>query len=97
MRKIIRALSKAWDVKTTTLKELNDNEEMDFSAFMENLKTYEMKIKAREERESQKKANTTFKASPRELRKKSVASSTTSNDEELTLPVKKYEKNVAQE
>ena len=31
IRKVIRALPKSWEVKATTLKELNDREEMDFS------------------------------------------------------------------
>ena len=30
IRKVIRALPKSWEVKATTLKELNDREEMDF-------------------------------------------------------------------
>ena len=47
--KVIRALLKSWEVKTITLKELNDKEEMDFSGFIENLKTHEMKMKVREE------------------------------------------------
>ena len=51
VRKIVRALSKSWDVKATTLKELNDKEQMDFTAFMGNLKTHEMDTKAREEKE----------------------------------------------
>ena len=40
VRKIIRALSQAWKVKTTTLKEHCYKEEMDFTAFMGNLKTH---------------------------------------------------------
>ena len=44
-RKIIRALPKAWEVKATTLREFNDREEMDFSGFIENLKTHEMEMK----------------------------------------------------
>ena len=31
IRKVIRALPKSWEVKATTLKELNDREEMDFT------------------------------------------------------------------
>ena len=40
VRKVIRAFPKAWEVKTTNLKELNDREEMDFSNFIGNLKTH---------------------------------------------------------
>ena len=52
IRKVIRALPKSWKVKATTLKELNDREEMDFSGFIGNLKTHEMEMKVREEREA---------------------------------------------
>jgi len=51
-------------VKTTTLKELNDRKEMDFLGFIENLKTHEMEMKVREERETQKKKAIAFKATP---------------------------------
>ena len=51
-------------VKATTLKELNDREEMDFSSFIGNLKTHEMKMKVREEREALKKKALAFKAAP---------------------------------
>jgi len=51
IRKVIRALPKAWKVKATMLKELNDREEMDFSGFIGNLKTHEMEVKVREKRE----------------------------------------------
>ena len=47
MWKIIQTLPKSWEVKATTLKELNDSNEMDFTAFMGNLKTCEMETKAR--------------------------------------------------
>ena len=40
--KVIRALLKSWEVKATTLKELNDREEMDFSSFIGNLKTHKI-------------------------------------------------------
>ena len=43
IRKVIRALPKSWEVKATTLKDLNDREEMDFSGFIGTLKTHEMK------------------------------------------------------
>ena len=42
---MIRAIPKTWEVKATTLKELNDREEMDFSDFIENLKNHEMVMK----------------------------------------------------
>jgi len=64
MRKIIRVLSKSWEVKATTLKELNDREEMDFSGLIGNLKTHEMEIKTWEEREPPKKKSIAFRASP---------------------------------
>ena len=51
-------------MKATTLKELNDREEMDFSSFIENLKTHEMEMKVREEREPPKKKAIASRASP---------------------------------
>ena len=57
VRKIVRALFKSWEVKAITLNELNDKEEMNFTTFMSNLKIYEMKMKARDERESPKKTS----------------------------------------
>jgi len=59
-----RALLKSWEVKTTTLKELNDREEMKFSDFIENLKTHEIEMKVCEGREPPKKKSITFKATP---------------------------------
>ena len=47
--KVIRALSPSWEVKATTLKELNDKEEMDLIGLIGNLKTHEMERKARKE------------------------------------------------
>jgi len=41
-------------VKTTTLKELNDKEEMN-TDFVKDLKTHEIEMKAKEDHESQKK------------------------------------------
>ena len=64
VRKVIRSLPKAWEVKATTLKELNDREKMDFSGFIGNLKTHEMKMKGREGREPTKKKSIAFKATP---------------------------------
>jgi len=46
------------------LKELNDKEEMNLSGFIKNLKTHEMEMKMREERETTKKKVTAFKAIP---------------------------------
>jgi len=40
IQKVIRALPKSWEVKATTLKELNDREEMYFCGFIRNLKAY---------------------------------------------------------
>ena len=48
VRKIIRALVKSWEVKAITLRKLNFKEEMNFTAFVGNLKTPEIKIKVRE-------------------------------------------------
>ena len=58
VKKVIRALPKTWEAKVTTLKELNDREEMDFSGFIRNLKT------PREGREPTKKKSISFKATP---------------------------------
>ena len=51
-------------MKATTLKELNDREEIDFSSFIENLKTPEMDMKVREEREPPKKTSIAFRVTP---------------------------------
>ena len=53
--KVIRALSHSWEVKVTTLKEVNDKEEIELIGLIGNLKTYEMERKAREEMAPQKK------------------------------------------
>ena len=50
--------------KFTTLKELNDKEEMEFIGLIENLKSHEIKRKAREEKAPQKKKTLTFKFTP---------------------------------
>ena len=61
---------------------------MDFTTFMKNLKTHEIEMKARKEHD-QKKELCALKASPAELKKKSVTTPTTSeDDEELTFLVK---------
>jgi len=51
-------------VKATTLKELNDKEEMELIGLIGNLKTHEMERKARKEMAPQKKKVTTFKSTP---------------------------------
>ena len=66
---------------------------MGVTTFLENLKTHEMKMKVREDREPHKKIGIAFKASLREHKKKNVAISTISDDgqeddEELILLVK---------
>ena len=55
VRKIIQTLPLSWEVKSTTLKEVNDKEKMEFIDLIGNLKTYEMKRKAREEKTPQRR------------------------------------------
>jgi len=64
VRKIIRALPPSWKVKATTLKELNDKEEIKLIGLIGNLKTHEMERKAREETVPQKKKTIAFKSTP---------------------------------
>jgi len=64
IRKVISGLPKSCEVKAITLKELNDREKMDFSGFIGILKTHEMKMNVREERETPKKKAIAFKATP---------------------------------
>ena len=52
---MIRALPSSWKIKVTTLKELNDKDEMELISLIDNLKTHEMEKKAREEMTPQKK------------------------------------------
>ena len=47
VRKIIRALPTSWEVKVTTLKELNDKEKMELIDLIGNLKTHEIERKAK--------------------------------------------------
>ena len=62
---------------------------MDFTDFMRNLKTLEMGRKARKDREPQKENDVALRTSSRYYKKKSVATPTTSKDEEeLTLLIK---------
>ena len=49
-------------MKDTTLNELNDREDMDFSGFNENLKIHEMEMEIQEEREPSKKKAIAFRA-----------------------------------
>jgi len=60
--KVIRVLPPSWEVKATTLKELNDKEEMELIGLIDNLKTHEMERKAREETPPQKKKTIAFKS-----------------------------------
>ena len=60
---MIRALPSSWEIKATTLKELNDKDEMDLISLIGNLKTHEMEKKAREEAAPQKKKSIAFKSS----------------------------------
>ena len=65
VRKVIRALFKAWEVKATNLKKLNDREKMDFSGFIGNLKTHEIEMKVHGERErAYQEKSIAFKATP---------------------------------
>ena len=64
VRKVIRALPPSWEVKATTLKELNDKDEMELIGLIGNLKTYEMEKAAREEMTPQKKKTIAFKSIP---------------------------------
>ena len=54
VRKVIYAIPPSWEVKATTLKEINDKEEMKLIGLIGNLKTHEMERKAREGTASQK-------------------------------------------
>jgi len=56
VRMVIRALLQSWEVKSTTLKELNDKEEMDFMGLIKNFKTHEMENKIREDNAPKKRA-----------------------------------------
>ena len=84
IKKVIRAILKAWKVKTITLKELNDREEMDFPGFIGKLKTHEMEMKVCEGRKPPKKRTIAFKATP------SIAEEEESIDEEedFAMPIR---------
>ena len=64
VRKIIRSLPKSCEVIATSLKELNDSKEMNFMAFIGNLKTHQKEFKVREQLKPQKKKSVAFKVSP---------------------------------
>ena len=64
VRNVICALSPSWEVKATTLKELNNKEEMEFISLIGNLKTHEMERKVREETVPKKKKIIAFKSTP---------------------------------
>ena len=53
--------------KATTLKELNNKEEIELIGLIENLKTHEMERKAREEMAPQMKKMIAFKSTPLSL------------------------------
>ena len=57
VRKVICTLPQSWEVKSITLKELNDKEEMNFIRLINNLKTHEMERKVREDKVIPKKKN----------------------------------------
>jgi len=89
IRKVIRALPKSWEVKATTLKELNDREEMDFSGFIGDLKTHKMEMKVRKEREGPKKKAVVFKATPSSF---DEDESSENYDEEFAMLIRKVGK-----
>ena len=84
MRKIIWALPPSWEVKATTLKELNDKEEMELIGLIGNLKTHEMERKAREDMAPSKKKTIAFKSQSTH----SDEDDEEEDDEELSLLVK---------
>jgi len=55
VRRVIQAIPQSWKVKSTTLKELNDKEEMDFMGLIDYLKTYEMKRKVEKTRDHKRR------------------------------------------
>ena len=73
----------------TTLKELNDREEMDFSRFIENLKTHEMEMKVREGREPTKKKSIAFKANSSIEDQEDLSEE---GEEDLTMLIQKVER-----
>ena len=88
VRKVIRALLQSWEVKFTTLKELNDKEEMNFMGLIGNLKTHEMERKDREGKIPSKKKNVAFKSTPILSDDNEDRDNEEEDDEELSLLVK---------
>ena len=84
MRKVTRATPPSWEVKATTLKELNEKEEMELIGLIGNLNTYEMERKVREEKAPQKKKVLAFKFT----RTISDEEEDQEDDEDLSLLVK---------
>ena len=82
VRKVFHTLPPLWQVKSTTLKELNDKEEMELISLTSNLKTHEMERKAREEMAPQKKMMLAFKSAP------TISDDEEEEDEDLVLLVK---------
>jgi len=58
------ALLPSWEVKSNTLKELNDKKEIKLVGLIANLIIHEMKRKVREEKSPQKKKILSFKFTP---------------------------------
>ena len=91
IRKVIIVLPKSWEMKATTLKELNDREKMDFSDFIINLKIHEMEMKVQEEREPPKKKTITFRASLSKFER--LAKWSTKKENEQLSKIKTQERN----
>ena len=85
VRKVIWSLPTSWEVKETTLKELNDKEEMELIGLIGNLKTHKMEWKAREEKGPQKTKVLAFKSTPTISDKEEEDQK---DDEDLSLLVK---------
>ena len=79
-----------WEVKATTLKELNDKEEIDFFGFIGNLKTHEMEMKVREERAPSNKKAIAFRASTSIPEKEEFMNE--NKEEEFAMLIRKVEK-----
>jgi len=86
VRKVIWTLPPLWEVKATTLKELNDKEKMELISLIGNLKTHEMERKVREEKAPEKKKMLAFKSTPTISDEDDEEEE--ENDEDLSLIVK---------
>ena len=64
VRKVIRAIPPSWEIKSTTLKKLNNKEKMEVIDLIGNLKTHEIERKEREEKAPLKKKSLAFKSTP---------------------------------